>query len=96
MYTFFLGIFRASVALGVAGYVLVIAEVMGVGALMRPILPPSLPLSLLWYGIYFGILGRDCAEVAADRMVSRSQEQQILKHIVTIGTPWRVPAYWYS
>ena len=22
------------------------------------------------YGIYFGILGRDCAEVAADRMVS--------------------------
>ena len=22
------------------------------------------------YGIYFGILGRDCAEVAADRMVT--------------------------
>jgi len=27
--------------------------------------------AVMWcrYGIYFGILGRDCAEVAADRMV---------------------------
>jgi hypothetical protein len=39
------------------------------GALLRFILPADLALDLTWYGVYFGVLGRDCAEVAADRMV---------------------------
>jgi hypothetical protein len=37
----------------------------------RLILPQGTSLTLLWYGLYFGILGRDCAEVATDRMVRR-------------------------
>ena len=27
----------------------------------------------MWYGLYFGVLGRDCAEVASDRMVRKRQ-----------------------
>jgi hypothetical protein len=29
----------------------------------------GLSLLLLWYGLYFGILGRDLAEVASEQMV---------------------------
>ena len=29
----------------------------------------EVPTLLLWYGLYFGILGRDCAEIASDWMV---------------------------
>ena len=47
-----------------------LAEVVGIGHLFRLIhVPPDLALDLLWYGLYFGVLGRDCAEVASDRMV---------------------------
>lgn len=37
--------------------------------LTSSLLPLVSPL-LLRYGLYFGILGRDCAEVAADRMAA--------------------------
>jgi hypothetical protein len=34
-----------------------------------PLVPAGLSLLLLWYGLYFGILGRDLAEVASEQMV---------------------------
>lgn len=37
------------------------------------ILPKDAAIDLLWYGLYFGVLGRDCAEVASDRMVRKRQ-----------------------
>jgi len=58
------------VAIGLAGYALLILEFFGMGPLLRPVLAPTASFMLLWYGLYFGVLGRDCAEVAADRMVS--------------------------
>ena len=66
-----------SVGLGVVGYILMamlgFLEAGGVGPQLRAALPSlhSLCISLLWYGLYFGVLGRDCAEVAADRMVQQ-------------------------
>jgi len=61
---------QASVCLGAAGYVLVVAEVFGAGPLLRLArVPQAASLLLLWYGLYFGVLGRDLAEVASDRMV---------------------------
>ena len=70
MYSYFLGIYKVSVAIGLAGYALLILEFFGMGPLLRPVLAPTASFMLLWYGLYFGVLGRDCAEVAADRMVS--------------------------
>ena len=64
-----------SVGLGVAGYVLFfmlgLMETAGAGQQLRAVWPSlnSMCVMLLWYGLYFGVLGRDCAEVAAARMV---------------------------
>ena len=65
-------VYRASVLVGVAGYGLLMLELFGVGALLRPLLSPKLGFQVLWYGLYFGVLGRDCAEVVSDTMVGRS------------------------
>ncbi len=69
MYSWFVGTHKVSVAAGLAGYLLLIVEMSGLGVLLRPLLAPTAALVLLWYGLYFGILGRDAAEVASDRMV---------------------------
>lgn len=51
VYTFFLSSHKVSVALGVAGYLLVVAEVFGLAPVLRILrLPPELSILLLWYG----------------------------------------------
>lgn len=70
VYGWFIGVYKVSTFLGFTGYVLILLEVFGLGELMRFILPKGFSLLLLWYGLYFGILGRDCAEVASDRMAA--------------------------
>ena len=67
-----MGTHKVSVAAGLAGYLLLVVEMSGLGVLLRPLLAPTTALVLLWYGLYFGILGRDAAEVASDRMVRAS------------------------
>ena len=61
-----------SVAVGGIGYLLLLLELFGIGPILRFLYPPTLSIMMVWYGLYFGILGRDCAEVAADRMVRSS------------------------
>jgi len=79
IYRWFLGVFKTSVAVGVVGYSLLLIEIFGVGlALGAPILDPGLAIILVWYGLYFGILARDCAEVASDRIASRLGTQRRL------------------
>ena len=56
--------------IGVLGYGLLILEGIGLGLLLGPMWPDGISLMLIWYGLYFGVLGRDLAEVAGDRMVS--------------------------
>ena len=71
VYSFFLGIFRVCKIIGVAGYVLVLLEIFGLGPVMRLVLPKDLALDLVWYGVYFGIMGRDCAQVASDGLAAQ-------------------------
>ncbi|KAK9917064.1 hypothetical protein WJX75_000479 [Coccomyxa subellipsoidea] len=76
VYKWFSSMYMVSVGLGVAGYVLFfmlgLLETAGAGQQLRAVWPSlnSMCVMLLWYGLYFGVLGRDCAEVAADRMAS--------------------------
>ncbi len=70
VYSWFLSVYRVSVFIGSSGYVLLIAEIFGLGLLLRPFVPASTAITCLWYGLYFGILGRDCAEVVTDRMAT--------------------------
>lgn len=68
VYSWFLAVFAVSRAMGVAGYVMVLLEVFGAGPLLSLFLPAGASLTLLFYGLYFGILTRDCAELAAESM----------------------------
>lgn len=70
VYSWFLTVHKVSTAAGVAGYALLVVEVLGLHALLSHILPKGTALLLLWYGLYFGILNRDCAEVASDRIAA--------------------------
>ena len=69
VYTLFLAIYKTSIVVGFGGYVLLILELFGIGLLFRPVLSPILSIQMLWYGLYFGVLGRDCAEVVSDTLV---------------------------
>lgn len=57
--------------MGMTGYILLVLDMFGVGLLLAKFVEPGLSLVLLWYGLYFGILGRDLAEVASEQMVRR-------------------------
>ncbi|GAX79188.1 hypothetical protein CEUSTIGMA_g6628.t1 [Chlamydomonas eustigma] len=70
VYSWFLGVYRVSTVLGVGGYGLLLSEAFGLAPLTRLLLPQGFSLDLLWYGLYFGVLGRDCAEVASSWMAS--------------------------
>lgn len=84
VYSWFLGTYNVSVAVGILGYLLLIAELFlassgasrgsSGGTREGSGRPPAYKFRgmgavVLWYGLYFGVLGRDAAEVAADRMV---------------------------
>jgi hypothetical protein len=69
VYTWFLAAYKVSVAVGMTGCVMLVCEIFGLGVLLDLLLPKGTCILLIWYGLYFGVLGRDCAEVAADQMV---------------------------
>uniref|UniRef100_A0A7S3QMI0 RING-type domain-containing protein n=1 Tax=Dunaliella tertiolecta TaxID=3047 RepID=A0A7S3QMI0_DUNTE len=75
VYSWFLGVYKASKLIGVVGYLMVLVEMLGGSVLLRLLFPPGFWLDLIWYGVYFGVLGRDCAEVASDRMASSMGNQ---------------------
>lgn len=51
VYTFFLAAYKVAWTMGVAGYVLLILDLFGVGLLLQALgLPPGTSLILLWYG----------------------------------------------
>lgn len=77
MYTWFLGCHKACVVIGIVGYGLLILEGLGLGLLLGSMWPDGISLMLVWYGLYFGVLGRDLAEVAGDRMVSYACKKQL-------------------
>lgn len=87
VYSFFLGMFRVSKVIGVVGYVLVLLEIFGLGPVMRLVLPKDLALDLVWYGVYFGIMGRDCAQVASDGLAVQlgNEGRQLVSRVNNCG-----------
>ena len=70
VYAWFLASYKVSVAAGAAGYAcLLLGLVTATFGLPTP-LGDGGALLLLWYGLYFGVLGRDAAELAADRLAA--------------------------
>lgn len=48
VYRWFFIVFRTSVAVGFAGYVLLVLEIFGLGVLLRPLLSPAAALVAIW------------------------------------------------
>jgi RING finger protein 121 len=70
VYAWFLASYKLSVAAGATGYgCLLLGLVTATFGLPTP-LGEGGALMVLWYGLYFGVLGRDAAELAADRLAS--------------------------
>jgi hypothetical protein len=69
VFSWFLYSHNVCVMVGAAGYVLFLLELLGLQAVVAMVVGKSTSALLLWYGLYFGILGRDTAEVAFSGLV---------------------------
>ncbi|NXP71268.1 RN121 protein, partial [Ramphastos sulfuratus] len=85
VYKWFLLIYKISYATGIVGYMAVMFTLFGLNLLFRikPEDAMDFGISLLFYGLYYGVLERDFAEMCADYMAS------------TIGSlGWGGPGAW--
>lgn len=63
--------YQVSYAVGTLGYVIFIATALGfTGIFYTGSEPLQLGMLLLFNGIYFGVLSRDCVEVCSERMAA--------------------------
>lgn len=69
IYTWFLWVYKTSVAVGLFGYGMVLLDVVSGGALLGWVGESGIGVLCIWYGLYFGVLNRDVAEVVSDRLV---------------------------
>ena len=72
MYRWFLLIYQVTYGLGIFGYIILLLIFTGIGFLL-PFHPDSimeLGVTLVFYGIYYGVMGRDCAELCVDYMAA--------------------------
>jgi RING finger protein 121 len=86
VYTWFMNIHRLCGGLAVVGYALMVMQFLVPFPLM------DTGILLLFYGLYFGVLLRDCAEIASDRIASHMgfyskdgiPSRQAQKHVCSI------------
>uniref|UniRef100_H3ANP1 Ring finger protein 121 n=1 Tax=Latimeria chalumnae TaxID=7897 RepID=H3ANP1_LATCH len=86
VYKWFLLIYKISYATGIVGYIAVMLTLFGLNLLFRikPEDAMDFGVSLLFYGLYFGVLGRDFAEMCADYMAATiGMYKNSLKHLNT-------------
>eukprot|EP01083_Nonionella_stella_P011701 33225_1 len=67
VYNWFQSVYKACYFAASAGYVVFVLGLLGI---LIPAVFQSLTISLMFLGLYFGVLVRDCAEMCADRMAS--------------------------
>ncbi|XP_026466413.1 RING finger protein 121 [Ctenocephalides felis] len=73
VYKWFYFLYKLSLVLGIIGYGMVMATFAGVNLIFnqRPHSWMDLGFLLLFYGLYYGVLGRDIAEICADKIASK-------------------------
>ncbi|EEB10744.1 RING finger protein, putative [Pediculus humanus corporis] len=72
VYKWFYFLYKLSYGLGIIGYIILMATFLGVNLIFdsKPHLWMDCGLLFLFYGLYYGVLGRDIAEICADKMAS--------------------------
>lgn len=73
VYKWFFLVFKVSYWLGIAGYLCFMFTLFGLNLLfaISPQVSMDFALLIVFYGIYFGVVGRDMAELCSDKMASR-------------------------
>lgn len=73
VYKWFYNVHRVTYALGILGYLIIMFTFMGFNVmfLIRPEISMSVGVVVIFYGLYYGVLGRDCAELCADKMAAK-------------------------
>ncbi|XP_076067490.1 E3 ubiquitin ligase RNF121 [Oratosquilla oratoria] len=72
VYKWFFFIYKVCCGLGVIGYVIIMVTMMGFNLLfgVKPNVWMDAGLLFIFYGLYYGVMGRDLAEVCAGKMAS--------------------------
>ncbi|GBL96764.1 RING finger protein 121 [Araneus ventricosus] len=73
VYKWFYLIYMISYALGVIGYLFVFLTLLGVNLLFQSLPQPWMDCGImcLFYGLYYGVLGRDVADIITDKMAAK-------------------------
>lgn len=73
VYKWFFFIHKGTTALSLLGYFAIMLTLLGVSTMLQinPDIAAEFGLVVLFYGLYFGVLGRDFAEICADKMASK-------------------------
>jgi hypothetical protein len=72
VYKWFLLVYKVSYASGILGYLIVMFTLLGLNILLliKPQTSMDCGLLVLFYGLYFGVVARDFAEVCSDIMAA--------------------------
>ncbi|KFR08659.1 RING finger protein 175, partial [Nipponia nippon] len=72
IYKWFVLIYKLSYAIGIVGYLAIMFTILGFNLLFRIESGDSVnfAVTLLFYGLYYGVMGRDLAEICSDNMAS--------------------------
>lgn len=72
VYKWFLLLYTLSYCLGVIGYIVMMATFFGLNQVFssKPDAWMDVATIFMFYGLYYGVLGRDISEICADKMAS--------------------------
>jgi len=87
VYNYFLKVFKITYGVGIAGYTFFVLAFFGLPAMfmIKPETWLDLAILLLFYGVYFGVITKDIADMCTDRMASTigffSEDGMPLRHL---------------
>lgn len=72
VYKWFYFIYKLSYGLGIVGYIIMMLTFLGFNLIFnqQPHVWMDIGLMFVYYGLYFGVLGRDISEICADKMAA--------------------------
>ena len=73
VYKWFYNVHRVTYGLGVIGYMIIMSTFLGLNLMfmVSPDTAMGTGVTILFYGLYYGLLGRDCAEFCTDKMAAK-------------------------
>eukprot|EP00794_Sanderia_malayensis_P006921 gene6921-7699_t len=73
VYKWFYTVHRVTYVLGIIGYAIIMGTFLGMNLMLMisPDTAMGAGVTIIFYGLYYGVLGRDCAEICTDKMAAK-------------------------